>query len=92
MNIALVTFDGFNEIDTFVTLTILNRIKQWNWKVQIVSPTKQVTSMNAIAIQAQQPLEFANNADVVLFGSGIHTREVVQNAGIISAFQLDPTQ
>ncbi len=92
MNIALVTFDGFNEIDTFVALTILNRVKRLDWKVQIVSPTEQIISMNAIAIQAQQPLAFANNADVVLFGSGLYTQQIIQNPEIIATFQLDSTK
>ncbi|HEY9643822.1 MAG TPA: DJ-1/PfpI family protein [Coleofasciculaceae cyanobacterium] len=90
MNVAIVTFDGFNEIDSFVAFSILNRVKQPLWNVQITSPTAQVTSMNGVTIQSQQPLSFANTADVVLFGSGIHTRRLSEDESILSAFVLDP--
>ena len=73
MNIAILTFDGFNELDSFIALGILNRMKGSGWNIQITCPTDEVTSMNGLKVKAQQPLEFANMADVVLFGSGIYT-------------------
>ncbi|OSQ40806.1 DJ-1/PfpI family protein [Thalassospira mesophila] len=92
MKIAIVTLDGFNEIDSFVALSILARVKVEGWSVQITSPEKSVTSMNGVEIIAQQPLSFANEADVVLFGSGTRTREHIDNADLISQFSLDPTR
>jgi transcriptional regulator GlxA family with amidase domain len=92
MNVAIVTLEGFNEIDSFLAFAILNRVKQAPWKVQLTSPSEQVTSLNGVTIQAQQPLAFANQADVVLFGSGIYTRQIVEDTKIISAFQLDPSR
>ena len=73
MRIAIVTFDGFNELDSFIALGLLNRLSAQGWKAEIASPSAKVTSMNGVTIQAQQPLEFANSADIVLFGSGIYT-------------------
>ena len=37
--------------------------------------------MNGVTVQAQQPLEFANEADAVLFGSGIYTRAIAEAMG-----------
>ncbi|MDL5029587.1 DJ-1/PfpI family protein [Vibrio sp. TMPB1044] len=90
MDIAILTFDGFNELDSFIALGILNRMKEIGWNVQITSPTDSVTSMNGVTIYSQQPLEFANNADVVLFGSGNLTRDIAQDRNILSRLNLNP--
>ncbi|MGD8230920.1 DJ-1/PfpI family protein [Vibrio sp. TRT 1302] len=92
MDIAILTFDGFNELDSFIALGILNRMKEKGWTVQITSPTKSVTSMNGVTIESQQDLEFARRADVVLFGSGIKTRDLAQDRELLSNLQLDPTR
>jgi transcriptional regulator GlxA family with amidase domain len=90
MNIAILTFEGFNELDSFIALGILNRMKELGWNVQITSPSKSVTSMNGLKIDAQQQLEFANSADVVLFGSGILTRDIAKDKAILDRLSLDP--
>jgi transcriptional regulator GlxA family with amidase domain len=92
MKIAIVTFEGFNEIDSFVALHILNRVKREGWKAEIVAPSDSVTSMNGVTVYTQQPFSFVNQADAVLFGSGILTRTVVQDEKLMSNFQLDPSR
>jgi transcriptional regulator GlxA family with amidase domain len=47
--------------------------------------------MNGIVIQAQQPLSFANQADVVLFGSGIFSKKVSEDPSLMSQFRLNPS-
>ena len=71
MDIAVLTFDGFNEVDSFIAAHILNRLKAKGWAAHITSPTPEVTSMNGVTIRRQRPLEFAAEADAVLIGSGI---------------------
>ena len=88
MRIAILTFDGFNELDSFIALGLLNRLS--GWKAEITSPTTHVTSMNGVTVQAQQPLAFANEADAVIFGSGIYTRALAQNSALLDRLQLDP--
>ena len=90
MRIAIVTFDGFNELDSFIVLGLLNRVSAAGWKAEITSPSTHVTSMNGVTVQAQQPLEFANEADAVLFGSGLYTRAIAANSALIDRLQLDP--
>ncbi|WP_210443456.1 DJ-1/PfpI family protein [Vibrio crassostreae] len=90
MDIAVLTFDGFNELDSFIAAGILNRMKEFGWNVQITSPTESVTSMNGVTIQSQQPLEFANTADAVLFGSGMLTRDIAQDDKLLSRLSLNP--
>ena len=90
MNISILTFEGFNELDSFVASGILNRMKGNGWNIQITSPAETVTSMNGLTIQAQKPLEFAQTADVVLFGSGVLTRDIAKDSSIISRLDLNP--
>ena len=92
MQIAVLTFDGFNELDSFIAAAILNRVKAKGWKAHITSPTAEVTSMNGITIQRQQPLAFAREADAVIIGSGIKTREIVADAALLSQIKLDPAR
>jgi hypothetical protein len=73
MHTAILTFDGFNELDSLIALGILNRVKRPGWRVTLCCPTPTVTSMNGITLHAQSTLEEANEADVVLFGSGMKT-------------------
>ena len=96
MRVAILTFDGFNELDSFIALGLLNRLGAQGWKAQITSPSKHVTSMNGVTVQAQQPLAFANEADAVIFGSGIYTRVIAEDHGkagaLLDQLQLDPVR
>lgn len=92
MQIVVLTFDGFNELDSFVAAAILNRVRAKGWKAHITSPSAEVTSMNGITIQRQQPLEFARDAAAVIIGSGVKTREIVADAALLSRIQLDPAR
>ncbi|OUS31970.1 AraC family transcriptional regulator ['Osedax' symbiont bacterium Rs2_46_30_T18] len=90
MQVAILTFDGFNELDSFIASAILNRMRGRGWEVQITCPGASVTSMNGVTVLAQQQLEFANQADIVLFGSGIYTRDIAADDTILERLQLDP--
>jgi transcriptional regulator GlxA family with amidase domain len=92
MQIAVLTFEGFNELDSFVAAAILNRMKAKGWAAHITSPTEQVTSMNGVTVHRQKPLEFAAEADAVLIGSGIRTREIAADASLVSRIRLDPAR
>jgi transcriptional regulator GlxA family with amidase domain len=92
MHAAILTFDGFNEIDSLVAFHLLNRVKRPSWRVSICAPTPTVTSMNGLTIAAQTTLEDATNADVVLVGSGRRTRELVVDDALMARMQLDPTR
>ena len=91
MRVAILTFDGFNELDSFIALGLLNRLGAQGWKAQITSPSKHVTSMNGVTVQAQQPLAFANEADAVIFGSGIYTRVIAEDHGKAGAPERRPS-
>lgn len=90
MQIAVLTFDGFNELDSFIASTILNRLRPLGWNAWITSPVDEVTSMNGVTICRQRPLEFSEEADAVLIGSGIRTRDVARDDALLARLRLDP--
>ncbi|MCX4154104.1 MULTISPECIES: DJ-1/PfpI family protein [Paraburkholderia] len=92
MHIAILTFEGFNELDSLIALGILNRVKRPGWRVSIASPTDKVRSMNGVVIEAQASLKDACDADAVLVGSGRLTRDVVADGALMSQLKFDPTR
>lgn len=90
MQVAVVTFDGFNELDSFIASALLNRSRPLGLTAYITTPTPVVTSMNGVEVTGQRPLEFVADADVVLVGSGIKTRDVVADDALIARLPLDP--
>jgi transcriptional regulator GlxA family with amidase domain len=93
MHIAILTFEGYNELDSLIALGVLNRIKTGDWRVTIATPTPKVTSMNGVVIEQMSSIEEACAADAVIVGSGIATREVVEDAAIMTTLRrLDPSR
>lgn len=92
MHIAILTFDGYNELDSLIAYGILNRVKKPGWRVSIASPTAQVQSMNGLALQAQATLADACAADAVIVGSGMKTRDVVADPALMAQLKLDPAR
>jgi transcriptional regulator GlxA family with amidase domain len=92
MHIAILTFEGFNELDSLIALGILNRVKTPGWRVSIASPAARVRSMNGVVLEAQASLQEASAADAVIVGSGMCTREVVADAALMAQLQLDPAR
>jgi transcriptional regulator GlxA family with amidase domain len=92
VHIAILTFQGFNELDSLIALGVLNRIRKPGWRVTLCCPEPTVTSMNGVVVHAQSDLTEATGADAVIVGSGIKTREVVSDPALMSRLQLDPTR
>lgn len=90
--IAVVTLDGFNEIDSFVASYMLSRVDRPGWSVSIASPTPQVTSMNGVTIQSQMSLDDLPEMDAVLVGSGSLTRQYAADESFLSRLRLDPAR
>ncbi|TBU88334.1 DJ-1/PfpI family protein [Phytopseudomonas dryadis] len=91
MHIAILTFEGFNELDSLIALGILNRIRRPDWRVSLVSPSEDVTSMNGVRLRRQAALEDIEQFGAVLVGSGSRTREIAEDADIMRLLaRLDP--
>jgi len=92
MHIAILTFQGFNELDSLVALGVLNRVRRPGWRVTLCCPEPEVTSMNGVTLKAQSSLDEATTADAVIVGSGLKTREVVADAALMARLALDPSR
>ena len=89
MLIAILTFNGFNEIDSLVALNILSRVRKNEWRAAIASPSPRVTSMNGVVVDSAISLEQARAADAIIVGSGIATRELVADRALMAAMPVD---
>jgi transcriptional regulator GlxA family with amidase domain len=93
VHIAILTFEGYNELDSLIALGVLNRVKTRHWRVSIASPAPAVRSMNGVVIESMAGLDEACEADAVIVGSGIATREVVEDRAIMRTLaRLDPSR
>jgi putative intracellular protease/amidase len=91
VRIAILTFDGFNEIDSLVAYHILKRVRRAGWEVQIAAPTPRVKSMNGLVISTQVSLQYARTADAVIVGSGVATRELADDPELLARLGLRPS-
>src|SRR5690349_2338900 len=89
MDIAVITVDGFNELDSFVVSALLNRAGQ---NAFITTAAPKVKSMWGVEITGQKPLEFANEADAVVIGSGPGTRRFIKEPETLARLRLDPSR
>jgi transcriptional regulator GlxA family with amidase domain len=92
MHIAILTFEGYNELDSLIALGVLNRVRKTGWRVSIASPSSRVRSMNGVVVESHVSLEEATAADAVIVGSGRQTRDVVADKALMSRLQLDPSR
>jgi transcriptional regulator GlxA family with amidase domain len=93
VHIAILTFEGYNELDSLIALGVLNRVKDDDWRVTIATPSPKVTSMNGVVIEQMSTLEEACQAEAVIVGSGTATREVVNDPAIMRVLRgLDPSR
>ncbi|MER6440586.1 DJ-1/PfpI family protein [Streptomyces sp. NPDC001185] len=92
MQVAVVTFDGFNELDSFIASALINRCRGEGLEAFVTTPAPVVTSMNGVRVTGQRPMEFVTEADVVLIGSGVRTRDVVADDRLVSTLRLDPSR
>ena len=92
MHIAILTFQGFNELDSLIALGVLNRIRRPGWRVTLACPEPTVTSMNGVTVHAQATLAEACTADAVIIGSGIRTREIANDPELMAELRLDPAR
>ena len=92
MHIAILTFEGFNELDSLIALGILKRVQKPDWRVSITSPTARVRSMNGVLLESQASLNEASAADAVIVGSGMLTRDVVADQALMAQLRLNPSR
>lgn len=92
MRITILTFEGFNELDSFIAAAMLNRVRSPELRALITCPAARATSMNGVVVESQCSFESMASADAVLVGSGVGTRDLVHTPEIMSRIRLDPSR
>ncbi len=94
MNIGIVVFDHFTDLDFYLPWDILNRVRLMNlaekWKVDILCDSKICTSVAGLELKTTKPYNFANSCDAVLFCSGSQTRDLIRSSAFLETFKLNP--
>lgn len=90
MNISIIAFDNFTDIDVFFLWDLLKRVKHPEWKVQILGEQSHHTSKAGLTIPMHGHISLANNSDVVLFASGPETRLKMKDQQFLQVFALNP--
>jgi len=92
MDIVIVGFDGFTDVDIFLPWDLLNRVDIVPWRVRILGDGAQITSITGLTIPTHGRLEEARRANGVLVASGPGLRTKLDEPAFIDALELDPTR
>ena len=87
MHIAILTFEGFNELDSLIALGVLTRARRTGWRVSIAGLAPGVLDERRRA-RLDGHLEEAYKADAVVVGSGMRTRELVADPALMAPMAL----
>jgi transcriptional regulator GlxA family with amidase domain len=91
LRVAVVAYHGFNELDVFANLHILNRVTRVRpgigVRAELVGPAEVVRSMYGVAATTARPLASAlTDADAVVVGSG-GTLDAVDDPAFMAELQ-----
>jgi transcriptional regulator GlxA family with amidase domain len=96
MNIGIVVFNNFTDLDFYLPWDLLNRVRllklKDDWKVEILSDLPEVISATGLKLQTTKPLSFANECNGVFFCSGYETRKLIANEKFLQNFKLDESR
>ena len=89
---VLVAFDKFTDIDIFLAWDLLNRVKYRDkeFEVKIVGTASSHRSIRGLDVATHGYIEECNDADLVFFGSGVETRNLIRDNAYLARFKLDP--
>jgi transcriptional regulator GlxA family with amidase domain len=90
MEIALIAFDGFTDIDIFLPWDLLNRVRAEDWRVRILGTDATHTSSTGLRIPMHGSIDEAAHANGVIVASGFATRALIQDQNYLAQLQLDP--
>lgn len=91
---VIVAFDKFTDIDIFLAWDLLNRVKfrDSKFEVKIVGTDLVHKSVCGLDLTTQGLIEECNSADLVFFGSGPGTRNLITNKEYLDRFKLNPNK
>lgn len=80
--VAIVTLDGFNEIDSFVAARMIDSVPGMH--VELAGPSEHVTSAAGITVATTSSISNLGAADAVIIGSGFRTFEHIEDAALMA--------
>lgn len=89
MNISIVTFDDFTDLDLFILWDLLNRVEKTDWQVKLLGDDISHVSSTGIEVKMHGNLKEANSSDGVLFCSGKGTRRKISDKKFLDSFRLN---
>ena len=91
---VIVAFDKFTDIDIFLAWDLLNRVKfrDKEFQVKIIGTGSYHKSVCGLDITTHGLIEECNEADLVFFGSGQETRNLVKDNLYLERFKLNPSK
>lgn len=92
MNVSIIAFDDFTDVDVFFMWDLLNRPKADGWTVRILGDAPQHVSKSSLTIPMHGRVEEANDADAVLFASGPGASRKSKDSSYLDRFQLEPAR
>ena len=91
MQISIIVFDDFTDLDVFLPWDLLNRVRQdKKWNVRLLGDKVEHRSKAGLVIPMHGAVEEANSSDVVIFGSGPATRQKCRDPEYLRSFRLNP--
>lgn len=90
IQIAILTLPGFNELDSFIALGILNRAA--GVTAFLAGPEREAVSMNGVPTGVAGTMDQLAEADAVIVGSGMQTRDFAADAAFLASLRLDPAR
>ncbi|WP_422367984.1 DJ-1/PfpI family protein [Pelagibius sp.] len=88
--VAIVTLPGFNEIDSFLALSLLNRAE--GVTAFLAGPAREVVSMNDVPTVVSAGFAEIAEASAVVMGSGQRSIEFAADTPFLTRFALDPSR
>ena len=89
LTVAIVTLDGFNEIDTFVATRMLDSVPGID--VRLAGSGERATSAAGVVVDTPMLVQHMGDADAVVFGSGFRTFEHIENESLMAAIDTGLT-
>jgi transcriptional regulator GlxA family with amidase domain len=92
MQISIVAFDRFTDIDVFMPWDLLCRAKSAGareWDVRILGKTDHVTSVAGLKIPTHGRLAETRDSSAVIFASGVGVDDVLKDPEFLDALHLD---
>jgi len=91
---VIVAFDKFTDIDIFLAWDLLNRVKfrDKELQIKIVGTAASHKSICGLDATTHGLIEECNEADLVFFGSGPGTRNLIKDNLYLERFKLNPNK